>query len=302
MIPAISVIMPVYNIERFIKYSVESIIKQSFSDFEFIIIDDLSTDETRKILDDITDSRIIRINNSVHTGNYNCRNQGLEIAKGEYIAVMDGDDIAYCDRLLKQYKYMKSNPQFLCIGSDVEFLFETGQCPVKRLRNPEEINVYLLQNNVCFHPTLLLRSDIFTKFGIRYNEEYYYSADYDLILNISRIGKITNIEETLLYYRCHDQQISNSKKKQQTWYADQIRLKQLSFLKIRPSVEEIIVHLSLMNLYFIPDTKLTIAEKWCNKILSKNRQLQVYDQEYLYSFLESLLTLAILRSKNPRLE
>ncbi|GHT30566.1 glycosyl transferase [Bacteroidia bacterium] len=210
--PAISVIMPVRNMELFASVAVGSILEQSFTDFELIIIDDASTDETRAVLNEINDSRIIRINNPTQSGNYKCRNQGLDRAKGKYICVMDADDIAHSERLSKQYNFMESNPQYLAAGTDIEFFTKNSPPRLfQRLRNKHELKVQLLRDNVCTHPTLIIRKEVFKQHQIRYNEAYYYAADYNLMVDISRLGAITNMAEPLLRYRIHPEQITSKK-------------------------------------------------------------------------------------------
>ncbi len=293
----ISVIMPVRNMELFVLSAVDSILKQSFPDFEFIIINDASNDNTQQILDEVKDSRIVRVNNNIQTGNYKCRNQGISLAKGEYICVMDADDIAHPERLQKQLDFMESNTQYLAAGSDIEF-FSGNNTPhlFQRERDYEQIKVDLLRDNVSTHPTLIIRRNVFDRYNIRYDESYYYSADYDLTLQISRIGAITNIPEALVLYRLHNGQISSSNSRLQEIYADQIRLRQLSFLKLRPSVDNVMLHLFLMNDHPIAKSKLSLTENWCNQLLEKNNRLKVYEEKRLYSFLEKQLKSAVHNS------
>ena len=294
MKPAVSVIMPVRNSAQYVYFAVESILKQSFGDFEFIIIDDASDDHTRQILNEINDNRIIRINNEKHTGNYKCRNQGLSIATGKYIAVMDADDIACSNRFSKQYDFMESNLEFMATGSDILFFNDTFTSLFQRIRDFDELKVNLLKDNVCSHPSLMFRNDIIKLHRIWYNEDYYYSSDYDLIQRISQVGKITNLPEPLLHYRLHNKQISTLKKAEQVMYADYIRLKQLSLLKLRPSTDEMMIHLSLMKDLPIPESKIILAEEWCNKLLSKNHKLNIYNELHLYRFLEERLNNELL--------
>ena len=196
--PIISVIMPVRNMEEFIFSSIESICKQSLNDFELIIIDDASEDQTAHIIKELNDPRIIIINNEKHIGNYKCRNQGLAKARGKYICVMDADDLADSSRLLKQYTFMETNPYFVAAGSDSILFSENSSSNIlKRLRDEHQLKVHLLKDNVCTHPTLIIRKDIMKKYKVAYNDNYYYSADYDLLVQLSQIGAITNMPETL---------------------------------------------------------------------------------------------------------
>ncbi|GHS92969.1 hypothetical protein FACS1894203_5600 [Bacteroidia bacterium] len=210
---------------------------------------------------------------------------------------MDGDDIAYFDRLQVQFEFMESNLQYLATGSNIEFFSDNNIQPYlsERIQDPEKNKVWLLKDNFFSHPTLFVRKKVFEYYKIRYSENYYYAADYDLILSISQVGNITNISKPLLRYRIHRNQITALKRQEQIMYADQIRLKQLSFLRMRPSVEEMMVHLSLMKDYPIPELKLSLAEKWCNKLLMKNNRLKVYNQEYLYEFLKERLMCAVIK-------
>ncbi len=290
--------MPVRNAELFVLAAVDSLLKQSFSDFEFIIVDDASTDDTKPILDLIDDFRIIRQYNPNHSGNYKCRNQGLDLAQGKYICVMDADDMSHPDRLQIQVDFMEENTKYIACGSDIEFFSARSKTYLfTRSRDTNRIKVELLKDNVSTHPTLMIRREAFDQYRIRYNEDYYYAGDYDLMVQLSHIGKITNLPEPLLRYRLHDNQISSAKHGEQTMYADHIRLKQLYCLKVRPSIDEIMIHLSLMKSQPVPKSKLTLAEKWCNKLLAKNHKLQIYDPEQLYRFLEEQLKTAVLNSK-----
>lgn len=284
----ISVIMPVFNNETFVKEAIHSILEQSFTDFEFIIVDDNSTDGTASILEQIRDNRIIRINNTKHTGNYKCRNQGVDIAKAKYICVMDSDDLATPNRLLEQYEFMESTPECMVAGSDIYFFGKDSNTLLlfERLHDLEALKVALLKNNVCTHPSLIIRNEVFKKHGIRYNEEYYYSGDFDLLVNISKIGSICNIPKPLLKYRIHKSQISVSKNSEQIMYANQIRLKQLSFFDVNPSIDEILLHLSLMNELVIPESQWEATRVWCRKLIEKNKEKKLYFPEYLYHFLQ----------------
>ena len=296
--PKISVIMPVFNNEAYVEPAVNSILIQSFADFEFIIVDDHSTDHTKSILDRIQDKRIVRINALKHQGNYKCRNRGLDLAKGKYVCVMDSDDLAAPDRLSKQYCFMESNREYLAIGSDIEFLREDFSTTLfQRLREPEALKVALLKDNVCTHPTLMIRNDVLKMHHIRYNEAYYYAGDYDLLTNITKIGAISNLPIPLLKYRIHSRQISISKNREQMMYANQIRLKQLSCLEKKPSIDEILLHLSLMNEQAIPEGQWKYAEKWCNKLMRGNQEVGVYSPKCLYEFLKKSLFICMKKAK-----
>jgi glycosyltransferase involved in cell wall biosynthesis len=286
--PSISVIMPVYNAAPYVKAAINSILDQSYSDFEFIIINDASTDRTKEILDTIRDTRIIRIENQENEGNYRSRNKGIETAKGKYICVMDGDDIAHPDRLRIQYEFMEENLSFLAAGSDIKIFSNTSVRNFEREREPEKIKVQLLMDNVCTHPSLIIRREVFFEHHLRYNESYEYSADYDLMVEISRLGNLTNINHSLLYYRRHPLQITSQKHREQVLFADRIRLKQLNSLAIYPSEKEKEFYLRLLKNEALEKEEIKRAEDWLNRLLEQNAKIKIYDPFYLHDFLKNL--------------
>lgn len=218
--PALSVIMPSYNCEEYIADAIKSIIDQDFKDFEFIIVNDGSTDKTEEIILSFEDPRIIVIQNEYNIGNYPSRNIGIKRAKGKYIAIMDSDDIALPDRLNKQFNYLENNPDTIAVGTQ----FYSIGMEFDRV-NPlqyKDICAGLLYDNCILHPSLLIRKDILIELN-GYNEKFTYASDYDLVCRLSLIGKIENLPDYCMYYRWHKGQISNSKKRKQKDYADEIR-------------------------------------------------------------------------------
>jgi glycosyltransferase involved in cell wall biosynthesis len=289
--------MPVFNTEAYLRDAVESILNQSFSDFEFIIVDDASTDNSVAILDSIADNRIIKLKNKSHTGNFKCRNQGLAVAKGDYICVMDSDDIAHADRLKKQFEFMETNPGYIAAGAAVESFNDAGYSYIRQYDTDHEtLKVNLLMNSICNHPSLIFRREAYSHYGIKYNEHYFYAADYDIIVNFSRTGIIANMRDVLLKYRLHSGQISSSKNREQSYFAQHIRLKQLEFFNIKPNAEEIMLHLRLMEFLPIYAGDLMKVKNWLYKLYMANKQWKAYDNNVLYDFLNRILTNAIKTS------
>ena len=145
---SISVVMPVYNVEiSMLEEAVNSILSQTFQDFEFIIIDDASNDDTYNYLNGIKDERIILIRNSEHLGITKSLNIGLKEAKGKYIARMDGDDISLPQRFEKQYEYMESHPDVIVCGTGVEIFGERSKKYCRKISDPESYRVLLLFTN-----------------------------------------------------------------------------------------------------------------------------------------------------------
>ncbi len=285
--PPISVIMPVYNAEKYVGEAIESILNQEFSEFEFFIIDDGSTDHTLQIIQSYHDSRIRLMMNKINLGNYPSRNMAMQLAHGKYICVMDGDDIAIPNRLLTQFNFMENDPDDVALGSFARVLYTDGSSvPAIRTFGEDECKVSLLQTNVCYHPSMILRRETLIKHNIHYNERYRYAGDFDLMVQLSKVGNINNIPSFLLYYRIHSEQISQNKYQEQQMYADQIKLNQLSLFDIIPTRQECELHLKLMAHRPLTDDEIIMAEKWTDKLLDKNKNLLRYHHQTLTRFLK----------------
>ena len=288
--PLISVIMPVYNTEKYVGDAIESIVNQEFTDFEFFIIDDCSTDDSLHIIRSYSDPRIRLIANSTNLGNYASRNIAMRLARGKYTCVMDSDDIAMPNRLLTQFNFMEYNDEYVGLGSYAYILNTDGSTyPSIRAFGEDVCKVNLLQNNVCYHPSMIMRNDVLLKNNIFYNERYYYAADFDLMVQLSKVGAINNIPSYLLYYRVHSGQISRSKYKEQQMYADQIRLSQLAQFEFVPTTRECDFHLKLMSNSLLTADEIIIAEKWIDILIGQNNKNPIYNHQILTDFLTGIL-------------
>ena len=219
--PDLSVIMPVYNGEAYLHQAIDSILKQTFRDFEFIIIDDASTDGSEKIVKSYEDSRIKFVRNVENLGNYPSRNKGLEIATGRYICVMDADDVCYPNRLQLQHDYLEAHPDVLLVGSGWHFMGGLER-NVEVLTDYEDIKLFLLDNSCFLHPSVLLRSEVMRAVG-GYDEHYVYAGDYDLFCRLALCGKIENISDQLVAYRWHPGQITQAHRPQQRLCGEEAR-------------------------------------------------------------------------------
>ena len=197
----ISVLIPCYNAEKFIQRSIDSVLSQSYSELELVIVDDGSTDSTAKIINSYQDSRIKIISLESNLGIVKALNIGLDACRGTYIARMDADDICLEDRLAKQSYYLDNNAEVVAVGSSVINFNEAGQ--QVEINYPTDhssilLNLLLFERNIC-HPSVMFRANVIEK-GIKYKEQYNLCEDYDLWFQLSRIGKLANIERPLLKY------------------------------------------------------------------------------------------------------
>lgn len=290
--PSVSVVMPVYNGDKYLIEAIQSILNQTFYDFEIIIIDDGSKDKSRSIVKSIIDRRIVFIQNSLNRGNYCCRNYGMQISKGKYICVMDADDISEPERLQKQFQFMEDNSEIGICGTFIRNI--PSNISPRFITDCEHLKVAFLSNNFCSHPSLIMRKVYLDKYNLHYNEDYYYSADFDLCARGFRHFKIENIPEVLLQYRRHKDQISSAKFDEQTKYADDIRINQLIDV-LGFDLEEIpvLLHLNLMKRLPLNSQDVDAATKWIRRILEKNNSVAYYKQEILEQFLFSCINYSV---------
>lgn len=286
--PLVSVVMPIYNREKYVAEAVSSIINQTFTDFEFIIIDDGSTDSTFKILRSFNDKRIKLIRKDKNSGNYSARNEGMQLAIGKYICVMDSDDIALSNRIQKQYEFMESNQKIGLCGSFVRVI-DSDEI-ITAPEDHEEIKVWSLSNIMFRHPTVFIRTEFLKKYKLKYNESYRYAGDYDFLVRAAHLFPVTNIQEVLLEYRKHPEQISSANKSGQVKVVQQVILSQLNNFKGNITDEEKQLHLALMNRNRIQGkTDFNKLKVWANFLLQINYKKKIYDPLHLSGFLKCLL-------------
>ena len=253
-IPTITVLMPVYNCELYIREAVESILNQTFRDFEFLIIDDFSTDTTLQICKSFQDDRIVIIEKEKNSGYTNSLNYGLSIAKGKYIARMDGDDISLPERFAKQVAFMEANDNVVVCGTTFSVIGTGSLIYVPETH--DQIVTGMLQECKIAHPSVMLRNIVFVENNIIYDTHLEPAEDYALWVQLVGFGKLHNLQECLLQYRVHDAQVSSFRNEKQIESAKQTRLKLLSYLNVAISKEQQEVYLKVIN----PSAKLNLEE------------------------------------------
>ena len=222
--PKVTVLMSVYNGEKYLPGTIESILNQTFTDFEFIIINDGSTDGTTRILESCSDPRIIIINNQKNVGLTKSLNKGLKIARGEYIARQDASDVSMPRRLEKEVDFLEKHKSTGLIGSSFQLISESGE-PLaiqEVLTGNDEIKRALLEGNQFSHGSVMFRKEYVENVG-GYREEIRFAQDYDLWLRISEKYDVANIAEPLYKWRVSLDGISIARKDEQDRYADFIR-------------------------------------------------------------------------------
>lgn len=194
--------MPVYNAERFVREAIESILAQTYADFELIIINDGSTDRSEEIIRSFSDSRIHLISQS-NAGVIGALNAGLKVARGIYIARMDADDISESTRLEKQVNFLKGNPDIALCGTWATTIDEKG-VEIGKYEYPPinhtSIRQIMVRRNPFIHPSIMFTKKAIESVGI-YDPRYKHAEDYELWTRMAARSKTANIPERLLRYR-----------------------------------------------------------------------------------------------------
>lgn len=231
--PKVSVILPVYNGERFVRESIESVLGQTFTDFELIIINDGSTDGTGEILNSFTDSRIVLIERE-NRGLIDTLNEGLSFAHGEYVARIDADDVMLPERLAKQVAYLDEHPKVTVLGGWAEIINETGEVvgsykypPIGR----KGLRAYVLKHNPFIHPTVIFRREAILRLGGY--RQYRHIEDYELWTRVLAKYRGANLPEILIKYRVHGESVTSRHRYQMLITGILIRLLALRRLILR---------------------------------------------------------------------
>lgn len=209
--PLVSVLLTVYNRETVID-TIMSILKQSYQNFEFIIIDNNSTDNTVKMIQELKDPRIKIFVNEENKGQVFSLNKGLTYCTGKYIARIDADDLASTDRLLLQVSYLEEHPEVVAVGSNFQTIDSRNRVLAnhKMPLTDKGIRAYMLMDSPFAHPSVTMRTEIINQYKLFYNTEYKISADYKLWLDLSAYGELANLPQSLLMYRIGDNDSNNN--------------------------------------------------------------------------------------------
>lgn len=254
--PEVSVVMATYNGERFLKKAIASILEQTWTNFEFLIVDDCSIDQTSKILADFAfkDKRIKIIKNEKNLGLTKSLNKALEITQGKYIARMDDDDIAKPTRLEKQFTFLEGHFDYALIGCLADVIDERGRVigEKKLALDYKTLKKKLLFNNQLIHSAWFFRKDILEDVGF-YNEKFKKAQDYELLLRIASKYQVCNLPEKLIQWRKRGDSLSFQDKSQQK-YA--LKARWLALTKYGYPKLKGLFHITLRAIYFLIPSKI----------------------------------------------
>ncbi|OHA18448.1 MAG: hypothetical protein A2664_00700 [Candidatus Taylorbacteria bacterium RIFCSPHIGHO2_01_FULL_46_22b] len=279
MTPKVSVLMPAYNAEKYLRESVLSILKQTFTDFELIIINDGSTDQTLSVAKSFTDPRIKIIDNKQNSGLVAVRNQAIKAAQGKYIAWLDSDDIALPKRLEKQVVFMDRHPDQGLLGTAVALIDESGKRTGVRWKNKtpaEEMLVVMLFHNCFTQSSVMIRKSAIPQDG--YREGFAPAEDYDLWIRIAENWKCSNLPEILTEYRKYAGSVSGSNTPKGQVSIEKVVRNELEKFGINPTEEEYRIHRTSYG-YSGTDMLefLKRRESWLTHLISVNAERKKID-------------------------
>ena len=280
--PLISVVLSVYNAEKYLTEAIESILNQSFRNFEFIIINDGSTDRSLEIIKSYDDKRIVLISRE-NRGLIASLNEGIEQAKGKYIARMDADDISLSNRFEEQVKFMEKNLDVgICGTAVIMFGEHMKDSPWKLARDDQTIRTELLFSSSLAHPTVMMRRALLVENGLLYKENFVHAEDVELWIRMAEYTKFANLKMPLLKYRVVESSMSREADKnteQRYQILKRIFQKYLEDLEIKNSEEENRLHFNLTVNSRIRENNIEFVnlEKYFDKIVAANDQKQVFN-------------------------
>lgn len=294
--PKVSVLLPVYNGEKYLKTAIDSILNQTYANLSLIIIDDGSTDGSRDIIDSYKDTRICVLENEVNSGLIFSLNKGLDACDGDYVARMDSDDYSFAVRLEKQVEFMENHPKvgvcstwYSVFNEELTENLYTVMLP----EDPEILRTVLFTNSCLCHPSSMFRMAYFNKYNLRYNPAYKHAEDYGLWMECSKYFELSNVPEVLLCYRSTPTGICHLHAPEQKNSTCKILTENLKNIGINNLDKELLeFHFRVVygseKISSYEDKLMLI--KWFNTLQDANSETQYYNNNY---FLDLLTTKAI---------
>lgn len=285
----VTVLMPVYNGEKYLRPAIESILSQTYRDFEFLILDDGSTDASAAIVGSYGDARIRFLTNPRRLKLSGALNRGMDEARGSLIARMDADDIARPERLARQVAFFRENREVGICGAWVR-RFGSGKPRIDR--NPTaspEIRAYTLFECPFSHPSVMFNKNLFAAAGLRYDGDFYPTEDYELWTRAVHLFPCANIPEVLLDYRVHQGGMTGGEWNDMDAQGARIGAQNLKRLEIAPTPAELALHRNVGRAgsrRWKDFRELEEAESWLVRLWHANHSLEVYDRRAFVKILD----------------
>ena len=294
----LTVIMPVYNGELYIEEAINSLLNQTFSDFDLIVLNDNSADNTVAIIEKLkaNDDRIILINKTINEGPAHLRNEGIDLAQTEYIALLDADDIAMPTRFEKQIQLLDSQPNLALCGTWFTIFGDKKEKILRHKVDHDALKIQFLHSCGLGNSTVMFRKSMIG--DLRFEDQYVPAEDYGLWSEFIAKHEFYNIPESLVRYRWHPGNISQTKEKQLRIAEVAIKKRQLERLEINSEDEESIFYVNAVSVNRNQSAKEIIKTIKASYILKeKNERLKVYEQTLFCKHIDRVIIRTIRNSK-----
>ena len=280
-LPLVSVVLPVYNSALYLRDSIESILNQTYTNFELLILNDGSTDQSEEIILSFNDERLNYMKNDSNLQLIKTLNKGFKLAKGKYIARMDADDISMPDRIAKQVAFLELHPKIGIVGTSFEKIGDDVgivHYPV----NHDELRLSSVYFNPFLHPSVVLRSSVLHKFDLSFREAYIHAEEYKLWTELLLVAEGANISLPLVKYRVHANQISQVYASQQLETSKLIAREYLiaAGFQFNPSDWELILSMHELTYTHTGLDYFFVANEW----ISQNKKLHFFKDKILEEF------------------
>jgi glycosyltransferase involved in cell wall biosynthesis len=285
--PLVTVLMPVYNGEAYLCEAIESILQQSYTNFEFLILNDGSSDRSAEIIQSYTDSRIRLINNAANMQLIATLNRGLDLAQGKYIVRMDADDISLPQRIERQVEWLEKNPEYGLVGSWFEDFNGTDTIrTIKYSSDDTHIRIRHLYQTHIAHPTAVLRKSVIDEHNLRFDPDFVHGEDYAFWVQMSAYCKLSNYPEMLVRKRDHPQNVSNKYAQIQSDTCARVKQEQFRQMGLDVSRDEIELYTRFAN----PDwafskEEMEMMHVLLEKIACENERVNFISKEALKRYL-----------------
>lgn len=288
--PLISVLMPVYNGEAYLREAIDSILGQTFTDFEFVIINDGSTDATKDIILSYTDPRIHYVENEINLKLIATLNKGIDLCQGKYIARMDADDISVPERLQKQFEFLENHQEVGIIGTWYQTFDDRGKTGIcKYLPNHDEICFKQLYQIHLSHGTCMIRKKVLDETSIRFDKEYAHAEDYDMFTRLSQVTRLANLQFVGYLVRKHEGEVSVRFANVQQENSNRVRIREFRSLGVDITDEELRVFIQLNHQSYneIQMPKEDVG-KLLECIICRNKESKCIDSHFLEARIKDL--------------
>jgi glycosyltransferase involved in cell wall biosynthesis len=300
--------MPVFNAEKYLREAIESILHQTFTDFELVIVNDGSTDGSKAIVRSFSDQRIRYVENETNLGMAKSLNKGIDLCCGKYVARMDADDISLPRRLEKQYRFMEAHPDIGICSSWAQVIDDNGRVTGKILlqTDPKLVFIHLLFSVPFVHPACCIRADLLKE--NKYQREPV-AEDYDLWSRLGDRTRMANLPEFLLQYRWHAANVSKEKEQLMDGIKREIIVGELQKLRLSPSDAELRIHTLSFSLHgfnshrektVVQSSDLAATQQWFKRLIAANDRVKRYHPYAFRAYLWSRWLVLCLFMKQRR--